>query len=541
MREGYKFAGWCGSQQRRLLPNEYQEVEYIEFHGSEYINTGYIPGRNSSLDLEYLLNEVQDEGCGIFGAREDASHRSFTIFATSPWGIGQDIGSFQVTRICTGDNTGAQVPFRRKLNGVTIADNQTAIADICGRKVISHLQNGDSYITTGSDTVSATPVYGTDFTAPGPAYIGFTNGQNSWGHFKGRVYSCVIKESGETVRDMVPCMIKNTGEYGLYDLISKKFYGDAAGSKTISGSVEIKNITPDTEVTTAADHTVYPIWRPLVTVSFDVNGGDPPEIPDKVVVYEEPYGELPQPTRSGYDFIGWSGSKVPYGYEAVEYLESHGNEYIDLGIITDRNSSLDMEFKVDESKTVKAYLPMGVFGSRTAARENTFSVLVADGYDIAQDIGDYYVTRCCTGKMSDVTMHTRYLNGSEISKDTTAISGAVLQRIKSHLENGNSKITVGDDTVTVTNRFTSDFAYSGNAYLCAINGTDWKKFYGRIYSFKLYERGAAVRDLIPCRKTDSGEYGMYDLISGSFFGNVSGKGAFGGGGKAADEIITSIP
>lgn len=43
----------------------------------------------------------------------------------------------------------------------------------------------------------------------------------------------------------------------------------------------------------------------LSQLSFDSNGGDP--ITETIVVFENrPIGELPTPTRTGYDFIGWS-------------------------------------------------------------------------------------------------------------------------------------------------------------------------------------------------------------------------------------------
>ena len=59
----------------------------------------------------------------------------------------------------------------------------------------------------------------------------------------------------------------------------------------------------DTAIT--SDITLTAKWtQNTYTVTFDANGGsvDPTS---KTVTFDEPYGELPVPTRTGYDFLGW--------------------------------------------------------------------------------------------------------------------------------------------------------------------------------------------------------------------------------------------
>lgn len=51
--------------------------------------------------------------------------------------------------------------------------------------------------------------------------------------------------------------------------------------------------------------TLYAAWEPNnINIIFDYDGGSV-IVDNKVVVYNELYGELPQPTREGYEFIGW--------------------------------------------------------------------------------------------------------------------------------------------------------------------------------------------------------------------------------------------
>ena len=52
--------------------------------------------------------------------------------------------------------------------------------------------------------------------------------------------------------------------------------------------------------------TLYAKWEVATyTLTFNVNGGDS-DTPESIqVTYDKPYGELPTPTRTGYEFLGW--------------------------------------------------------------------------------------------------------------------------------------------------------------------------------------------------------------------------------------------
>ena len=51
----------------------------------------------------------------------------------------------------------------------------------------------------------------------------------------------------------------------------------------------------------------------------------------------------------------------------------------------------------------------------------------------------------------------------------------------------------------------------------------------KLSAFALLEDGKVKRDLVPCKKADGGECGLYDLVSKKFFRNASGTGGFTGG------------
>jgi len=64
-------------------------------------------------------------------------------------------------------------------------------------------------------------------------------------------------------------------------------------------------ITSGSKVTTAGNHTLYARWSAKAfRVTFNPNGGSV-STPYKTVYYEQSYGTLPTPTRTGYTFKGW--------------------------------------------------------------------------------------------------------------------------------------------------------------------------------------------------------------------------------------------
>ncbi len=63
------------------------------------------------------------------------------------------------------------------------------------------------------------------------------------------------------------------------------------------------------ETRVTGDQTLYAVWEPAqITVKFDLNGGlcdGLSFVEDKIVIYGEPYGELPTPEKEGFCFDGW--------------------------------------------------------------------------------------------------------------------------------------------------------------------------------------------------------------------------------------------
>lgn len=100
------------------------------------------------------------------------------------------------------------------------------------------------------------------------------------------------------------------GEYGAKSVIFGERYGELPhASKTgytcVGWYHNGKQITADSIVSYAGNHTLVPKWTPnTYWVSYEPNGGSCSST-GKNVVFDDVYGSLPTPTLTGHTFVGW--------------------------------------------------------------------------------------------------------------------------------------------------------------------------------------------------------------------------------------------
>ncbi len=90
--------------------------------------------------------------------------------------------------------------------------------------------------------------------------------------------------------------------YGTLPTPTKVGHTFGGWYSSTSGGAEV---TSETIVTTAANHTLYVYWIPnTYTVTYNANGGSVSPT-SETVTYNSTYDTLPTPTRTGYTFKGW--------------------------------------------------------------------------------------------------------------------------------------------------------------------------------------------------------------------------------------------
>ena len=90
--------------------------------------------------------------------------------------------------------------------------------------------------------------------------------------------------------------------YGVLPIPTRDRYEFVGWFTQTSGGTEITSMT---QVEIAGAHTLYARWKgKTYNVNFYANGGSC-SVSKKSVVYYEKYGDLPVPTKIGYNFSGW--------------------------------------------------------------------------------------------------------------------------------------------------------------------------------------------------------------------------------------------
>ena len=191
------------------LPSGYTALNYIQSSGTQYINTELSApkGFHAVFDIE-LLSAASTQA--IIGAHDTAApyNRSYlAINSNKTWQIGYyDFYNFGSLAL----NTKYNIDVSTISGSIFCKINGTA----------------QSLSTPTSAARSSVPIY----------VFAMNYGTNPL-PCSAKLYGMKIYTSGDTselARDLVPC-ISDTGGVGMYDLVTKKFYGNA-GSGSFVGS-----------------------------------------------------------------------------------------------------------------------------------------------------------------------------------------------------------------------------------------------------------------------------------------------------------------
>lgn len=186
-----------------LLPHGYQQVEYLESTGTQFINTGFYPNQNTNVYLDFQVTTVT--ASFIFGSRGNST-TAYTF----------NIGS--------GENF---VTSYRSSAAVTLSSADTLRHTFIRNK--SEAQLDETKINHGNVA---------SFSASYPMVLFACHTSSNQGYLpsKTRVYSFKIYDNGKLVRDFIPCYRKADNVSGMYDVANSKFYTNSGtGNFTIGG------------------------------------------------------------------------------------------------------------------------------------------------------------------------------------------------------------------------------------------------------------------------------------------------------------------
>lgn len=199
-----------GNSIQGKLPDTYQQVEYIESTGTQYIDTGITPDTTLEFDTTFnTSNNFSQEtiryGC-IFGSRISSAKADVQLTTYSEFGYKGTIR--------WGNNYG---------------DNAWLSNNV---KINAKLKNNMYYVDNTeirSTTIEASNDYN--------IYI-FALNQSGTAiqHGKLKLHTFKLWKNDVLVRDFIPCYRKSDNVIGLYDLVTNTFFTNAGTGIFLKGS-----------------------------------------------------------------------------------------------------------------------------------------------------------------------------------------------------------------------------------------------------------------------------------------------------------------
>ena len=200
-----------GNSMQLLLPSEYQQVEYIESTGEQYIDTGIIANQNTGFEIKFLpknkISSSTTEYGNVFGARTKSSVNEYQLTTYRSDGTPDYQGTFRLGTISYD-------------GGITIGETN----------VIS-LKSG---LYTKSDGVQAT--LDGEFTSPCTITLfALNNNGTPAQHGSFQLFSFKLYDGDTLVRNFIPCYRVSDSVIGLYDIVNDVFYENAGTGEFLKG------------------------------------------------------------------------------------------------------------------------------------------------------------------------------------------------------------------------------------------------------------------------------------------------------------------
>ena len=188
-----------------LLPAQYQQVEYIQSSGTQWIDTGFTPNQDTRVICDFQLTSITSSF--ILGARTSSTSNSYTFNM---------------------DSTGFVSAYRNSGN-LPVAQSDTERHVVEKNRGVTYF-DGETKLMVSKD--------GNNFAADGPLNLFACNNGGAKGYLPScsRIYSCIIYDNGKLVREYIPCYRKSDDVVGLYDVLNDKFYTNQGTGKFTAGA-----------------------------------------------------------------------------------------------------------------------------------------------------------------------------------------------------------------------------------------------------------------------------------------------------------------
>lgn len=199
-------------------------------------------------------------------------------------------------------------------------------------------------------------------------------------------------------------------------------------------------------------------------------------------------------------------SRLPQGYQEVEYIESSGIQYIDTGYKpTSNNLRITCEFEYTAEHSTSS-----VFGSESSSK---YSI-------VPYGAPAFYVGSSVQLLVQTTALNTKYALDAHANAGTLTV---LLNGITNSASYSGSILTTVNIGV-----FCNIIAGVANQF-CSM----------KLYAMYIYDNGNLVRDFVPCYRKSDNVAGLYDLVNNVFYTNA-GSGVFAVGADSNKRAVATI-
>ena len=191
------------NKKKSLLPIEYQEVDYIQSTGTQYIDTGIVPTTNTEVIFKgriMALLPASNNADILCGVRSQSAGHNARYMPCSINGTIKSYRSVYGTGGATGNFTYEEehyIDINNDYSQIVIDENiSTSITN-------TFIPSSNHLCMFASGDDNSTPSY----------------------YSIGRIYYCkIIDKSSDILREFIPCYRKSDNVAGMYDLVNNIFY-----------------------------------------------------------------------------------------------------------------------------------------------------------------------------------------------------------------------------------------------------------------------------------------------------------------------------
>lgn len=204
-------------------------------------------------------------------------------------------------------------------------------------------------------------------------------------------------------------------------------------------------------------------------------------------------------------------------YTQVDYIETDGAAYIDTGVMGDDPKAVEMKFTPAGTTNNMQSLLGTTNGSENADTFLMAQITSGGGLGFAHY---YYYSSGAPSIADSISNRTPVIVKSAMKKDSQVL------RVKQDGESAFTTFSKANSNSIATHKpmylLAANSPSAGSGIRNCLSGT--RLYYCKIYSKDDYTD--LIFDGVPCLYM--GEYGLWDNITNSFFGNIAGSGAFSG-------------